>query len=128
MWQCNRNLIAIHYSARHVSLHTYLLKSLRIGQVWVAWEGHQVGHQVGDQEGVLSGDPWGGGVEQLVLVCEGEENECISKMYCTSLVRRSRRVITRYKHPHTVPHAKYVSWSFVISTDNKKILRCRLLG
>ena len=48
--------------------------SLRIGQVWVAWEGHQVGHQ----EGVLSGDPWGGGVEQLVLVCEGEENECIS--------------------------------------------------
>ena len=37
----------------------------------MAWEGHQ--------EELLSGDPWGGGVEQLVLVYEGEENECISE-------------------------------------------------
>ena len=71
--------------------------SLRIGQVWVAWEG------------LLSGGPWGGGVEQSVLVCEGEENDCTSEMYCTSLVRRSRKVTTRYKHSHTVPHAGYAN-------------------
>ena len=43
----------------------------------MAWEGHQ--------EGLLSGGPWGGGVEQLVWVCEGEENKQTSEMYCTSL-------------------------------------------
>ena len=86
--------------------------SLRIGQVWVAWEGHQ--------EELLSGDPWGGGVEQLVLVCEGEENECISEMYCTSLVRRSRKVTTRYKHQYTVVLSQFLltemkKWASAVS-------------
>ena len=59
-----------YYSAGHTYQFAYIPSkiSLRIGQVWVAWEGHQ--------EGLLSGGPWGGGVEQLVWVCEGEESEC----------------------------------------------------
>ena len=84
-------LVSIQGCYAHIVLHKtyvsgciYTFKiSSRIGQVWVAWEGHQ--------EYLLSGGSWGAGVEQLVWVCEGEENECTFEMNCTSHVR-SRKV------------------------------------
>ena len=87
---CNRIMFDFYPGLPHIHIHVYLLLSrtyqfayipskisLRIGQVWVAWEGHQ--------EGLLSGGPWGDGVEQLVLVCEGEENKRTSERNVHSL-------------------------------------------
>ena len=86
-----QNNVFLHSTVMHTVLHKtyvsgciYTFKiSSRIGQVWVAWEGHQ--------EYFLSGGSWGAGVEQLVWVCEGEENECTFEMNCTAHVR-SRKV------------------------------------
>ena len=74
--------IVLHKTYVSGCIYTFKISS-RIGQVWVAWEGHQ--------EYLLSGGSWGAGVEQLVWVCEGEENECTFEMNCTSHVR-SRKV------------------------------------
>ena len=35
-------------------------------------------------------------------------------------MRRSRKVTTRYKHPHTVPHAEYINRSLVTATDSER--------